>query len=838
MSRFFSNLHIDRLSFWIGFLGGILFWWVIARIRQVIPQVIKSIKSIAKASRKGARASIEFQLHKEILTQAQSLHLASPLFPLDNILIQPKFLAPPTPIEPGVLPPYEDITCEAIPYLPDWTELAATYGAPTLSLEEALLGNANLIITGNSGSGKSTALADLASRLARHEIQGATIGESLPLLVHVADLSFHQENTDDVLELLIKLLFNSISSRIQNRLPKLITEYAVEGRLLLLLDGLDELPPSTFDETVSFLSLLIQQYPSIKIVTTASNQYLGNLPRLGFIPIPILAWNERQKQDFIQKWDRAYQEYLVDTSQRYEINVDLINAWLIVDKTINSPLDITLKAWAAYTGDVIGFLTLDAIESYILRLTSDISNSRPAMEQIALTMVNNDAPFINKDDPRLDEGIENFLSSLMGQRETESSIEASLTLPKPVKGSRIVPALIDRGLVRAHSNSKISFAHPVFTSYFASIALKSISDIIEITDLADWEGNFQWTTKSETLNFLLARKNAPQLVSEIITRSSDPLQKELFTISRWLRNLDDRFTWQNIVLKNLLNILQNDRYTILQKSKAITALATSNCPGINTLFEQMVASPNPNICKLGILGFGIIKDIKIQEALVKHLNDPLQGIHQAACLAMVAIGSKSAIDAVASALLNGTDDIRRAAAEALANNEEEGYPLLKEGATLEDILVRRAVIFGLRRIKHPWSIEILKKLQIEDAQWVVKNAADQALEEVEKPHPRIPRQLKDLSEFPWLIAFAGEKGMGLAPGKSAMDMVVSALKEGKEEQKLAALDTIRLLGKSDLFDLVVQTFHSTKGALKEAAYNTLWQISLMEKFPTQSSELM
>ena len=50
---------------------------------------------------------------------------------------------------------------------------------------------------------------------------------------------------------------------------------------------------------------------------------------------------------------------------------------------------------------------------------------------------------------------------------------------------------------------------------------------------------------------------------------------------------------------------------------------------------------------------------------------------------------------VARALLQGDEELRRAAAEAMANDPIEGHAMLKEGATLPDILLRRAVVHGL-----------------------------------------------------------------------------------------------------------------------------------------------
>ena len=86
------------------------------------------------------------------------------------------------------------------------------------------------------------------------------------------------------------------------------------------------------------------------------------------------------------------------------------------------------------------------------------------------------------------------------------------------------------------------------------------------------------------------------------------------------------------------------------------------------------------------------------------------------------------METVARALLHGEEDLRRAAAEALANDPNEGHAMLKEGITLADILLRRAVVYGLARVDDEWAIESLQHIQVEDDQWVVRNSATEVID--------------------------------------------------------------------------------------------------------------
>jgi HEAT repeat protein len=183
------------------------------------------------------------------------------------------------------------------------------------------------------------------------------------------------------------------------------------------------------------------------------------------------------------------------------------------------------------------------------------------------------------------------------------------------------------------------------------------------------------------------------------------------------------------------------------------------------------------------------------------------------------------METVAYTLLHGDELLRRAAAEALANHPEEGYPTLEEGSTLEDPAVRRAVVFGLTRVKQPWSIKILDKMRTEDPQWVVQDAATQVLESINNPHPRIPRQLPPLTQTAWLISFAGERGMGVAPGKPAYDLLYQALREGDEDQRLAALYYLSHRGNEGAIMPLYHTYFSSTGDIRETAFEALWNLA-------------
>jgi hypothetical protein len=118
-------------------------------------------------------------------------------------------------------------------------------------------------------------------------------------------------------------------------------------------------------------------------------------------------------------------------------------------------------------------------------------------------------------------------------------------------------------------------------------------------------------------------------------------------------------------------------------------------------------------------------------------------------------------------------------------------------------------------------------MQIEESQWVVRNAATQTLEDIKMVNPSIPLPMPNIHEIAWLISFASERGMGISPGQSGWDMLATALREGNEDQRLAAMEIYRFKPRKakNIIPNLYQIMNGPEGVLREAAYYTLWQLS-------------
>jgi HEAT repeat protein len=824
MPYWLRYFKLDRLSFWLGFLAGALIWWLLGKLRPLLGELWHLAIERLRAARQDVMIDADIRLRNDTIRYAQHLHLAAPFFSLDEILLPPRVLAPPPPVEPEVTPPYYDITEHILPYLPAWPELGSELGAPSFTLSQALSGGTHIVVVGQPGSGKTVALAHLAIQVARHNPQTGLLANYVPVLVHAADLLFPAEEPaePDLLSPLVNALNHYTSTLGQTRLARLLALAFSAGRILLLLDGLDELPPSQCQEKVAYLEKILQTYPDTRVAAASAPEYFDGLVGLGFIPLAIASWRPEQRTAFIRQWGNLWVRTIERPDPENNIQpVDpiLINGWLINEISGLSPFELTLKTWSAYAGDGLGPSSLQAIEAHLRRMTAPNPNGRLVLENLAHQMIFNQQVAVSrKEAETLVKGREPEALPVEAFEGIESpdGPDPAPVSNEPVNLPRSLPDLIETGLMVSRAGQRFSFAHLIIAAYLGC----SSEIAAQLASQPDWSG------KRLALGFQATRDSlAPWFSNQWELKQIDPLLRGVFQAARWLRMAPEGLNWRISLMRTLANLLQDQKSAYGLRACALVALAYSNSSGIQVLFRQLLEAKDSLGRQLAAIGCGIVRDGKAIQNLNSLLKDPSPGVQRAALLGLVAIGSQPALEVVADALLHADEEQRRYAAEALANNAEEGYPTLEEATQVDDLLVRRAAVFGLSRIRQDWAVQILEKLQVEDSQWVVKAAAAQKLEDMNKLDPRIPRPLTPLTELPWLVAFAGERGMGVAPGKPALELVLLALKEGNEEQKLAAIYVLSRLGDSSSLTSLFQTFFASDGEIQNSALHGLWQIA-------------
>lgn len=117
---------------------------------------------------------------------------------------------------------------------------------------------------------------------------------------------------------------------------------------------------------------------------------------------------------------------------------------------------------------------------------------------------------------------------------------------------------------------------------------------------------------------------------------------------------------------------------------------------------------------------------------------------------------------------------------------------------------------------------------MEDGQWVVRNAAGQALENRQKANPYLPSLQKEPADTAWLIAFAAKRGVGISKGDPAIPLLLDALANGSEDEKIAALWFLRHHRQDSVISQLYPLLYSHQIELRDTANYALWFMSICD----------
>ncbi len=826
---------IDSFSFFVGFITSTIFWWLVVKGRPFWNEFIADLKEQRVEAQARKTSTVEENHRRITLRRAQGMHLAAPLFALEEVIQEPLLILPPLPItDPNAPQHAEDVVSQTLPYLPAWPEIAAAYHAPALTLPQVLSGNANIVIMGQPGAGKTVALAHLASLAANRSLD--TLPDAVPFLVHVADLNLPAASAKESLKPIIEAASDHAPLLDLNRLPGFIENTFKSGKALLLVDGFDELTPEAQQAVTDYLKLVMQGFPKNRIVTTAAPEYLDGLVAMGFAPLALMAWSTKETEKFIKHWGNLWSQTVAleawsQTSE--QIDPFLLNIWLNTNNANLSPLEVTLKAWGAYAGDLLGAHILEAIATHIRRIAPE-NTPVAALETLAMQVMLSAQlvfdPYKARDWLKSFEAPEEKAEGESAETAAEESTEAAEENAKPKKGKKgekvaapaaslgVIGKMVSSGLLISYANNKVRFAHPVFAGYLAGQALTNYDADDTLLSQPEWMGKYL------TIRYLAAYGDVTRIVQTLLRLSSMPMHYPLFAAARFLRDAPKNVPWRGQVFGALAALMQTEGIPLNLRGQAMAAFVVSNDSSVLALFRQLATTLSFENVQLSVLASGAARDSKSVEVLTRAIDAPNMPVRRAACMALVSIGTNDSLESVAQTLLNGDEEIRRAAAEALATDPVEGYAMLREGITLNDILLRRSAVYGFGRIEEAWATEILQKIQVEDDQWVVRNAATEVLEAKANAGVNAPRKLKAPSEASWLVEFAAKQGMGIAPGTPATDVLLQALSGENENMRLAALPYLKFTPSEGVIAKLYDAIYSDHVELREYAYNILWEL--------------
>jgi HEAT repeat protein len=830
MLRRLFSFEIDRLSFWIGFFAGILFLWVINRIRAWLPELRDYINKSTTHARVQRLSGIDGDWRRVVYQQCQKAHITRDLFSLEEVIFPPKLIAPP----PAPAVDLDEIRLttiaeKAIPYTPDWPELSAQFSTPKITLAEAMQNKVKIAVIGKPGIGKTVSLAYLASLISKHAPEAAQVRDCVPVFLHIMDIHTEIPPKKLAIDNIIQAVIAAAPKLPVNKLEQLIEVSADNGNLLLFIDGLDELSHPQMDKAGDYISVLLGENPLIQIAVAASPDYLDGLVKLGFYPMGVSGWSWDDYQRYLTNWENLWTQFIKkQVIQREEDQIDqrLLVNWLSSERFYLTPLEYTCKVWAAYSGDSLGIGASQAIDSYLTRiLNSQVPRSaigklalEYCRENLACMSYTQVERFFSRYDPRSEQS-----AAAPDVTATREYVDLGVNISRNRKnkerkissGMRAADYLLQVGLLSEHFNEMIRFQNPVFAGYLASHDIEDAEGII----LSD---HGFWSLKVTAFRYALAKNKLGSYLDKILAMEEAPLYRNLQVGFAGLRDAPTGTEWRSRVMRKMVNLINLDTLPLSIRGRLLAGFIASNDPSLNMLFRQLLVSPSPYVRQLAAIGSGAIGDVKVIQDLIALFNDPNTVIRYAATLSLGAMNHPTATQVLFEGMVRGNEDVRMAAAEVMAYRSTEGHEVLKEAVTMDDILTRRSAVHGLSLIREHWAIEALEMLTIQDGQWVIRNAASQAVECMQKPTHYSPQPVPVAHQSPWLISFASKQGLGVPADHPVDDLLLNALRSGTPEEQLDALNYLRNHKDENVFRAIYQHFYDPQSPIREASVVTLW----------------
>lgn len=810
MTRFFPNIYLDLSSFWAGIILVIILLFVFLKYRKRLSAFLSRMLTGIKDFRESLSITSDSDYIQVLYKYIQGLHIISDYFPLDSIIVPAKCVAPPPYLFPGNTRIDTSLIQQVIGYDPLLPELNSEYFGPTFPLIDAVRTGTDLCLIGLPGTGKTTAIAECISGLIRpcepdDESEDEPPAPKIPFYVKAHHLLAQFPN-QDMLGILLKALQLNKAFQVIPNFAKYLTISVDSGQSILFIDDMDSLPLGDINRLANFISALHYQFPSLQVVATASPSCLGKLVLAPLEFITISPWNNQDKYLFLEKLSGLWSSTQPEEYEEKPDNYTVLSSMLVVSSRNLTPLEFTMNSISAFEGNVSGSTASHALQAFIERSLSLSETAVNTLELIAVYCLDrNTSTFSRKD-------LNSWFYDVYKKNNRNPAGITSTTF-QPV-----LQAAYDQNILWSCSDNRYRFKLSTVAGFLAARGL-SISDpslVLRVLQQPDWG------PLHECMRFF-SEYNDIKLFLKPLLSDKTLLKRNMHRASYWLENAKHNSPEEAALLKQLTREIQSNTIYLV-KIRLICSMVKSSNPQIKAILQHLQKSPDVDTRRAAAVGLGLLQDLSAVPVLIKQLNDTIPS-SIAACYALGKIGSPRSLEAIAEALLHGSELLRRAAAESLAQNRSEGHPALREGATMDDLLVRHAVVHGLSMINESWGLEILDKMRIDEKEWVVRDLAQQTHEILTTQSPYIPQPTPPAHETPWLHEFTTRQSLPPLTPENALDHLLKALDLGFEEQKQDALAHLSRSAKPDLIPVFQEFTRSDSFVIAHQAALTIWLYS-------------
>ena len=587
-----------------------------------------------------------------------------------------------------------------------------------VELSQALKEAQHLVLLGEPGGGKSTTLQFIGLCFvhedwaeARLQLTEQKIPIKLDLRGYADILAEPGTAMEQALNRAVREFLRDLS---EEDARELLHEWSDEGRLLVLLDGLDEVSDqhrrAVHDEIQKFASWMTDRKCRL-VVTSRLAGYSamgGNFKEFILKPFE----HSEEAIPYLQSWLAVLrQDWKQEQAQTEAINLhDRMNAQPALRRILDNPLLLRISAQVYARDRQIATSRADLYQRHI--------------EELWVRAVERGVDRNKKDD--VWKAIEYFAWGLQTNNLPSISTEMEIILRE------------NMGLV-VRVGEKLAFSHTTLQEYFVAQRLGRAWQENQNGAWAFLRLRLHISTWREALLLLcgsLDPEKAGELVLDVIS-ASGPFENRLYRDKLLGATLlgENRTIMPSIrkkVIYQLIRLLKYGNWEVC--SAVIRVLGETKPPEAVPELIQIMKDKDKTVRETAIMALGEIKASEAIPALIQAFQDVEKDVRRSAVAALIEIKEPKAVPVLIQALQEKDKEVRKMAIEVLGGIQSaNSLPYLIRALQDEDEGVRLTALAELEGMKAPEAFPGLIRELKDDEDWYSRRMLDEYLKEVRTP---------------------------------------------------------------------------------------------------------
>jgi HEAT repeat protein/adenylate kinase family enzyme len=681
-------------------------------------------------------------------------------------------------------------------------------------IDELMAQDKAAVILGDPGSGKSTYLKYLAYHIASGDKQIITrlglASDTLPLIfsaVSLAELIKNDPNTSITTNFLAEHCRKQEFPQWENT-GKLLQKHLREGKLLVMMDGIDEPLANMRSQVVGRIENMSLKYPDNHYLVTS--RIIGYYPLGGsFKPCTLVEFDSSQIEHFAENWFQALENHFKDTDQAIkEADKEKERFLKAVSHSrlqhlVSNPLLLSITALIHRQGktlpnrriELYNLISKTLIESWNKARNIDdwTIDCKFNSEQEVVDILAPLALWMHENKPAGTASPKELVAQIKKRLRNEGYSAENVT---KIANNFIQPLSAQTAMLVELGADECGFIHLTFEEYYAALAICEDLDTFEENILSRLHQP-RW---QEVLRLALSWQNNKKVISRVVEAILNyddspftPLCRNLIFVGQFLADgininyrLEQRIIndLQECYLKTDIGALQERLQEVFQEMQGSSYAPLLAQTFTNKIKDKATSVRQASAEALGRLG---VREKEVVQALLCGIKDENGDVRKAAVEAIVRLGvrDKEVVQAMLRGIKDEDNNFRYACAEALGQlgvKDKEVVQALLNGIKDESSVIRRAnaEALGWLGVKDKEIVQALLS-GIKDEDWGVRDISSMALRRLEVRDKEVVQALlSGIKDEDWYVRYINTEALADLEVKDKE--VVQALLNGIKDE--------------------------------------------------------